>query len=106
MLRWGFIRELFSVHYCSSSCWRLCLENSGNEIAYGIASCRLSRFDDRIGGIVNGKFEEVEKRIEVKGLEVNAFRKLIIQLLLTLFLYLVPFFMEKEMYGCRLYRVK
>ena len=38
--------------------------------AYGIALCRLSRFDGRIGGIVNGKDEEVEKR-EAKGLRVN-----------------------------------
>ena len=25
----GYIRDLFSVHYCSSSCGRLCLESSG-----------------------------------------------------------------------------
>ena len=40
--------------------------------AYGIALCRRSRFDGRIGGIVNGKVEEVEKRMEAKGLKVNA----------------------------------
>ena len=25
----GYIRDLFSVRYCSSSCWRLCPESSG-----------------------------------------------------------------------------
>ena len=28
-VRVGGIRDLFLVRYCSSSCWRLCLESSG-----------------------------------------------------------------------------
>jgi len=63
-----YIRVLFSVHYCSSSCWRLCLES----LAYGIALCRGSCIDGRIRGIVNGKVEEVVKGVEAKGLRVNA----------------------------------
>ena len=29
VLGWECIRDLFSVHYCTSLCWRLCLESSG-----------------------------------------------------------------------------
>ena len=33
---------------------------------------QMISFDGRIGGIVNGKVEEVEKRMEAKSLIVNA----------------------------------
>ena len=56
--------------------------------AYGIVSCRRSRFDGRIVGIVDRKVEEVEKKDGSKVSQTECYSKartmLIIQLLLKL----------------------
>ena len=56
MLRWGYIRDLFSICYCSSLCWRLCLESSRRVCLW---NCFMQMISFWNGGIVSGKVPDL-----------------------------------------------
>ena len=79
VLGWGYIRDLFSVQYCSSSCWRLCLESAGKVCLWNCFYADDLVLMTELEKLLMEKLRKWKKGMEAKGLRMNAGKTKVMQ---------------------------